>query len=111
MEEWPVIPRVKYPLADNGNFCIVKATGVAHICADAGQAGAGILVFRCTHVDGSPFLPEPPHHAYMVDVVMIYNLALVCKTVQCHLDGYNRIIPCSLIQKINKGFDIFKWIG
>ena len=70
MEEWPVIPRVKYPLADNGNFCIVKATGVAHICADAGQAGAGILVFRCTHVDGSPFLPEPPHHAYMVDVVM-----------------------------------------
>ena len=41
----------------------------------------------------------------------IYNLALVCKTVQCHLNRYNRVILRSLIQKINERFDIFKRIG
>ena len=40
----------------------------------------------------------------------VHNLTFVCETIQRHLDGYDRIIFCRLIQQIDKGFDTLERI-
>ena len=40
----------------------------------------------------------------------IHDLTADSQTIQCHFNGYDRIISCCLIKQIGERFDIFKRI-